>query len=266
MTVMRVNKTSNYTVMSNYHLKEKEMSLKAKGLLSMMLSLPDNWDYSISGLVALCKENESAIKSALNELKKFGYLKVTKLNPSQTETGRYEYIYDVFEQPAQKQVVEKQGVENLPVEFLGVENHTLYKDTNKSNTNKSNTNELNTKDIYIPFEEIVEYLNLKANTKYKYKSNATQKLIRARFNEGYTLEDFKKVIENKVSEWKGTNFEQYLRPATLFGNKFESYLNQKPKAMTNAQMMDAIIKGEVMLNEPTGNDDCDKSNLLGLPF
>lgn len=71
MAVIRVEKTKNYTVMSNYHFKEKEMSLKAKGLLSLMLSLPDNWDYTIAGLVTICKENESAIKSALDELKIF---------------------------------------------------------------------------------------------------------------------------------------------------------------------------------------------------
>jgi len=71
MAVIRVEKTENYTVMSNYHFKEKEMSLKAKGLLSLMLSLPDNWDYTIAGLVTICKENESAIKSALDELKIF---------------------------------------------------------------------------------------------------------------------------------------------------------------------------------------------------
>ena len=78
MSVVRVEKSKNYTTMSNYHFKEKEMSLKAKGLLSVMLSLPDNWDYTISGLVSICKENETAIKSALNELKKFGYLQIIK--------------------------------------------------------------------------------------------------------------------------------------------------------------------------------------------
>jgi hypothetical protein len=79
MSVVRVNKTSDYTIISNRHLKEKDMSLKAKGLLTLMLSLPDDWDYSINGLVAnFCKENKIAIKNALNELKKFGYLKEEK--------------------------------------------------------------------------------------------------------------------------------------------------------------------------------------------
>lgn len=97
--VIRVNKTSNYTVMSNYHFKDKNLSLKGKGLLSLMLSLPDSWDYSIAGLCTICKENETAIKSALNELKKCGYLEVTKLYPGQSQSGRIEYIYDIFEQP-----------------------------------------------------------------------------------------------------------------------------------------------------------------------
>lgn len=134
MAVIRINKTTDYTVMSNTHFKEKEMSLKAKGLLSLMLSLPDNWDYSISGLVAICKENETAIKSALNELKGFGYLVITKRNPNETESGRFEYEYNIYEQPQEKQSKEKQGVENLPLENQGQLN------TNKSSTNKSNTN------------------------------------------------------------------------------------------------------------------------------
>lgn len=133
MAVIRINKTVDYTVMSNAHFKEKEMSLKAKGLLSLMLSLPDNWDYSIAGLVAICKENETAIKSTLNELKSFGYLVVTKRNPNETESGRFEYEYNIYEQPQEKQSEEKQGVEIQPLENQG-----------QLNTNKSNTNELNT--------------------------------------------------------------------------------------------------------------------------
>ena len=120
MAKFKVNKTKDYTIMSNYHLKEKNMSLKAKGLLSVMLSLPDNWDYSISGLVAISLENETSIKSALSELKKFGYLEVIKLMPNESETGRIDYIYNIYENP--KQEGKKQEVENLPLEILEVEN------------------------------------------------------------------------------------------------------------------------------------------------
>lgn len=151
MAVMRINKTKDYTIMSNRHFKEKEMSLKAKGLLSLMLSLPESWDYSIAGLVAICKENETAIKSTLNELKAFGYLRVTKLLPNETESGRIEYVYDIFETPldAVKQVLEeqeaeKQGIENLPLECLPVENQGQL-NTKESNTKESKTNKVKTK-------------------------------------------------------------------------------------------------------------------------
>lgn len=135
-----MNKTKNYTVMSNEHLRDKRLSLKAKGLLSVMLSLPDTWDYSISGLVAICKESETAVKSTLNELKSCGYLVVTKKMPNETESGRIEYVYDIFE----KAQTGKQEVENLGVENLGVEN-VRQLSTNESSTDESSTDESNTK-------------------------------------------------------------------------------------------------------------------------
>lgn len=173
MSVIRVEKTKNYTVMSNYHFKERTMSLKAKGLLSLMLSLPDNWDYSIAGLVAICKENETAIKSALKELQQFGYVKVDKIMPDKTDSGRIEYIYNIYEKP--KQDSKKQDVENLPLENLHLENHTQL------SINELNTNKLSIKDnIY------------KKNTKKKSKIDIKIESIEKKCLE-YDLED--EVIE-----------------------------------------------------------------------
>ena len=129
MAVFRVDKTKNYTVMSNEHLRNKEMSLKAKGLLSLMLSLPDDWDYSLNGLVAICKENESAVKTTLQELKDLGYLEIIKKFPDTTDTGRIEYEYVVYE--TSKQEGKKQGLENLPLEIQPLENHTQLNTNNK---------------------------------------------------------------------------------------------------------------------------------------
>ena len=84
------------------------------------------------------------------------------------------------------------------------------------------------------FKEIISYLNEKAGTKYRASGSKTQRLIKARFNDGFNDEDFKKVINIKVAEWSGTDMAKYLRPETLFGTKFESYLNQKiKKSKTN---------------------------------
>ena len=86
------------------------------------------------------------------------------------------------------------------------------------------------KDIYINiYIDIVEYLNKKANKNYKHNSDKTRRFIDARLNEGFTLEDFKKVIDNKCRSWlNDERMNQYLRPETLFGTKFESYLNETP--------------------------------------
>lgn len=119
MAVFRVSKNSNYTAICNHHLRDMGLSLKAKGLLTVMLSLPENWDYSVSGLVAICKEGRGAVETALRELKDAGYLEVTKLPPSKDNGGRFGYIYDVYETPRnttisrpQKQGPSIQGMEN----------------------------------------------------------------------------------------------------------------------------------------------------------
>lgn len=82
----------------------------------------------------------------------------------------------------------------------------------------------NNKEIYV---NIINYLNNKCNTRYRYNTPNTKKHINARLNEGYTEQDFYTVIGKKADEWLGTEQEKYLRPDTLFGSKFESYLNQK---------------------------------------
>lgn len=146
---MRINKSKDYTVMSNIHLREKSMSLKAKGLLSLMLSLPDDWDYSVEGLSTICKEKGSAIKSTLSELKDFGYLNVTKLYPNETESGRIEYVYDVFEK---KQNIEKQGIEKQGVEIQQVENQGQINIDNKILNNNKNIYT-----PYIPHETWADY-------------------------------------------------------------------------------------------------------------
>ena len=96
MSVFKIEKSKNYTVMSNYHLRDKNLSYKAKGLLSFMLSLPDDWDYSINGLVAISKEGVKAIRNILQELQRYGYLVIEK---KQNEIGQFEYEYLIYEQP-----------------------------------------------------------------------------------------------------------------------------------------------------------------------
>ena len=180
MSVVRVNKSREYTVMSNYHLRDLRLSLKAKGLLSQILSLPDNWNYTVAGLVEINKENETAINSTLNELKQCGYLVVTKLMPNQTKTGRIEYVYDIYEkslndtlEKGKEQEGEKQDLEILGVEVQGIENrvqlntniqNTELQNTENKNSQRKNVKKESSKTFTVPtVEEVAEYCNERNN-------------------------------------------------------------------------------------------------------
>ena len=207
MATFRVNKTSDYTVISNYHLREKGMSLKAKGLLTLMLSLPENWDYSILGLASICAENETAIKTGLNELKKFGYLRISKIFPNKKRGNKkIEYVYEIFEKPlkedkkqkeqkTEEQTLESQVVENLPLESQAVENQGQL-NTKELNTNKLNTKEVSTKEyIHVKneFSRLCEEIKTKwIKIAHEYKLSGTQLKI---------TEKRKRVINNLLKEY-----------------------------------------------------------------
>lgn len=92
MAVFRINKTRDYTVMSNYHLKDTRLSLKSKGLLSMMLSLPEEWNYTTRGLAAICKEGVDSIGTALKELERSGYIQRNRVRDEKGKITDTEYI------------------------------------------------------------------------------------------------------------------------------------------------------------------------------
>lgn len=128
MSVFRVEKNNNYTVMANYHLRDKKLSFKAKGLLSYMLSLPEDWDYSLNGLASVSKEGIKAIKNIIGELKEQGYLKINKIRK---ENGQYQYEYLIREIP--------EGIEPEYQKGYAVKGESV-KDI-QINTNKQNTKE-----------------------------------------------------------------------------------------------------------------------------
>ena len=97
MAVFRIEKTRDYTVMSNHHLRNAELSLKSKGLLSMMLSLPEDWNYTTRGLAKICKEGTDSIGSALKELERAGYIVRNRLRDSKGKIVDVEYV--IYETP-----------------------------------------------------------------------------------------------------------------------------------------------------------------------
>lgn len=144
--IMRTEKNKNYTVMGNYHLRDKELSLKAKGLLSIMLSLPDGWNFSISGLSTLSSDGESAVRATLKELENNGYLKRNKVRCNGKITD-WEYI--VYEQKtANNSVDEKPVVENPHV------NSSTQLNTKEINTKEINNFSTSPCDAPIPSESV----------------------------------------------------------------------------------------------------------------
>lgn len=141
MAVFRIHKTRNYTVMSNHHLRDRELSYKAKGLMSVILSLPEDWEYNIAGLAALSKDGKTAVSSALAELADAGYVTITKHYPTKGN-GRITYVYDIFETPDKAQETRscEQGLEEQQLEIQGLGNITLL------NTKELSTEELSTKE------------------------------------------------------------------------------------------------------------------------
>ncbi len=155
MAVYRVQRTRDYTVMSNYHLKDKNLTLKSKGLLSMILSLPDEWNYTTRGLAAICKEGVDAIGSALKELETAGYIVRHQLRGANGRITDTEYI--IYEQPHEDSAPDTPPPDT---DSPDTENPDMVKpylekpaelNTKESITQKSNTHGSSTDSI--PFRE-----------------------------------------------------------------------------------------------------------------
>ena len=154
MAVFRIERTRDYTVMSNHHLRDKALSLKSKGLLSMMLSLPEDWNYTTRGLAKICKEGVDAIGGALRELEAAGYIVRHQLRDRQGRISDTEYV--IYEQPQPKAPDTPQpdtaspDTENPYLDSPDTEKPAEL-NIEKSKTQKSNTQGASTDSI--PFRE-----------------------------------------------------------------------------------------------------------------
>ena len=148
MAVFRVEKNNNFTTMSNHHLKNKGLSLKAKGLQSLMLSLPDDWDYSLKGLAKISLEGVDSIREGLKELEKFGYVSRRRIRDA---AGRLrETEYTIMEEPKlEKPTLENPTQVNPILDNPTLENPTQL-NTKETNKKESNTDYINNSSNPIP--------------------------------------------------------------------------------------------------------------------
>lgn len=256
MAIKRAKRRTNFTMISNVGLRDKRLSLKAKGLLAYMLSLPDDWVFYESELTKHSTDGKQSVRNGLKELQQMGYLIKEQARNKSGKFGQVDWV--IVETPenvdlsafspsttlpsTDKPSAVKPSTDNQPLlntnstNDLSIPSTDLTKDIMSGSPDHGSSNDWFPKERKkhaesdgddIPYAEIVSYLNDKADKQYKPTTAKTKSCIKARWNEGFRVKDFRSVVDTKVSDWKENGMSKYLRPETLFGTKFEGYLNEK---------------------------------------
>ena len=220
-----------------YDEKYKALSNHAKLLYMLLfgrleLSIKNGWHdrdgnvfqyYTNEQLMVDLNSSEKTIIKFKKELKDVGLLKEVRQGNNLPNRIYISAVDGTVNSTVSELEILQSGTVNNTVSELEI------LQTNKTDNNETDNNN-NKLSIY---KEIISYLNLKTKKNFKVNTASHHKFIKARLKEGYVLEDFKKVVDIMVAKWKGTEYEQYLQPQTLFGNKMDNYLNQPmPKRST----------------------------------
>lgn len=221
-------------IYSNILLKLYLKSLKDDGRLMLNGRIP----YNSSTLAMVTRHSVGDVERAIKAFEELGIVEILD-NGAMYMTDIQNFIGQSSTEADRKRAY-RNRIESEKVKQLGSQDSNAQKsigqmsdkcpDKSPPEIERELELELEKEDIYsraIP--DIVSYLNEKVEANYKPTTAKTKTLIKARIDEGFSLDDFKKVIDKKTREWKGTDMEKYLRPETLFGTKFEGYLNQKEK-------------------------------------
>ena len=210
MSTFRVNKNVNYTVMSNYHLQDKKLSLKAKGLLSYMLSLPDDWDYSLKGLTTGCKDGLDSVRTAVLELEEHGYVRRQKVRNARGQI--IDYDYQVYESPVEDApaVPGKEGEPSNPsaskslksrmkpcsspfLDFPNLAEPNLEKAT-QQNTNKQNTKRQST-NLSGPTGESADFDQMEAQVREEFRERLEIDTLAQRYDPDKLEELLDNIVE-----------------------------------------------------------------------
>ena len=236
MAVIRVEKTKDYTTMCNEHLKDKKLSLKAKGLLSMMLSLPDEWHYSVKGLKGICQESINAINGVLNELEKNNYL-IRNRKYCDGKISEWEYI--IFETKEQKDLYLKNlYLQNEDIRNEDIRNEDVYKDTNQSSTNKSNTNGASTNGY-----------DMRVLGKIESEFETIWKIYKKKVDKDKALKAYKKARKDHETtdhtKYKAVDYETILNGV----KRYNEYLEAKNTDMQYVKMFSTWLNGRCWEND-----------------
>ena len=220
----------NFTITSNKAIRDSRLTWEARGVFNYLWSQSDEWTYRAKEVATHSPQGIDKLNKCLKELEKYGYLERKRSR----EGGMLkESVWTLTDSPKLDLPIQVKPKQVKPILAKPKQANPRLRNTNskkqqvEETTSKRNSGYAKAEPSSI-HEDVIDYLNEKLGARYKASSAINKRLIDARVKEGYKLDDFKRVIDNKVASWShDQKMSKYLRPQTLFGTKFESYLNER---------------------------------------
>lgn len=242
--------SKNFTITSNQVARDSRLTWEARGVFQYLWSQADTWQFRAKEVATHSPQGIDKLNKCLNELEKYGYLERKRDRESGMLRGSTWSLCDSpkLDFPIQAKPVQAKPIQANPRLRSTNQKKEQYKEVSRERKDSPAKAE---PPIY---KEVIDCLNAKAGTKYKSSSAINKRLIDARIKDGYSLDDFKTVIKNKCATWlHDSKMSKYLRPQTLFGTKFEGYLNEKMPGISEEHSMDPRMLAQV--------SDVDKDDL-----
>ena len=214
--VFRVQRTKDFTIMSNHHFKNKNLSLKAKGLLSLMLSLPENWDYTIKGLTTLSKDGRDSVISALKELEVAGYLVRKRMRNAKGQVSDTEYIISetpMTENPTQDKPTQDKPITEFPAQDFPTQSNTYKSKTKILNTQSINhsSNSTQQKGNVENYDEVVE--SVKEQIEYD--------ILRQKYSDSSQLDEIVSIMTEVMMSEKDITINGGKIPCSMIHNIYQ---------------------------------------------
>ena len=221
--MVRVYKdTSNHvTILDQQLIRDSRLSWKARGIFSYLWSQSDEWEFNEIEVARHAPDGRDSLRTGLKELEDAGYLDRKRLRDGKGRVGSSKWV--LHEKPMLKnRTLEKSMQDN------GTQRYHQEKITSREDNIKRSNSQAEPDSAAQLRKEIIGYLNEKLGTKYKPNASKNKTVINARLKEGYSLDDFKTVVDNKIADWGNSpKMSKFLRPETLFWPKFDGYLSEK---------------------------------------
>ena len=228
---------SGYGVMPQMITRDKSLSIEAKAIYAYLTAFAGNKKEAFPSVKLICSELKISEKRYLKHRKFLldkGYIRIRR---ERTDNGFSKNFYELVQiidstVHSQNVSVQNVGVQNVSVQNVGVQNVGTNNNSINNNSINNNNDNNNNKDLLSCKQDyarqVIEYLNLKANKKFSHTTSKTAGFLNARYDDGYTLDQIKQVIDKKVHDWSNKKeMSNYLRPQTLFNpTNFEAYLNE----------------------------------------